>query len=106
MRECCDGAFELASIAYPDGVHLHPERSGRALHRAELARPGHCTESLNERHSLHAIGYANSIDAQRHHQPTRESVRRAEENARRRFAAILARTKILNAEGKTTECLQ
>ena len=26
----------------------------RALHRAELARPGQCTGSLKERHSLHA----------------------------------------------------
>jgi hypothetical protein len=47
-----------------------------------------------------------SIDAQLHHQPTRESVRRAEENARLRFATILARAKILNAEGKTTECMR
>jgi hypothetical protein len=47
-----------------------------------------------------------SIDAQRHYQPTRESVQRAVENARLRFAAILARAKILNAEGKTTKCLQ
>lgn len=47
-----------------------------------------------------------SIGAQLHHQPTPESVRRAEENARLQFATILARAKILNAEGKTTECMQ
>jgi hypothetical protein len=47
-----------------------------------------------------------SIDAQLHHQTTRESVRRAEENARLRFAAILARAKILDAQGKATECMQ
>jgi len=47
-----------------------------------------------------------SIDAQLHYQPTRESVRWAEENARLRFAPILARAKILNAEGKTTDCMQ
>jgi hypothetical protein len=47
-----------------------------------------------------------SVGAQLHHQPTPESVRRAEEDARLRFAAILARAKILIAEGKTTECMQ
>jgi hypothetical protein len=44
----------LAGIAYPDRAHLHPEQGGRALHRAELARPSQCTESLKERHLFHA----------------------------------------------------
>ena len=47
-----------------------------------------------------------SVDAQLHHQPTRESVRRGEESAQSMFAAILARAKSLNAAGKTTECIQ
>ena len=47
-----------------------------------------------------------SIDAQLHHQPTRDSVRRAVENANLRFASILAHAKTLNADGKTTECIQ
>jgi hypothetical protein len=47
-----------------------------------------------------------SIDAQLHHQPTQDSVRRADENARLRLAAILARAKTLNADGKATECVQ
>src|SRR5215831_4304207 len=47
-----------------------------------------------------------STDAQLHHQPTRDSVRRAEENAKLRFASILARAKTLNAAGKVTECIQ
>jgi hypothetical protein len=47
-----------------------------------------------------------SIDAQLHHQPTADSVRRAEENARLKFASILARAKTLNADGKMTECIQ
>jgi len=47
-----------------------------------------------------------SIDAQLHRQPTRESVRRAEEDAKLKFAAILARAKTLNANGKTTQCIQ
>jgi len=47
-----------------------------------------------------------SIDAQLHHQPTPDSVRRGEENAQSRFAAILARAKILNADGKTSECFR
>ena len=47
-----------------------------------------------------------SIDSQLHHQPTPESVRRAEEHAQLRFAVALARAKILNADGKTTECIQ
>src|SRR5262245_38196342 len=54
MRECRDGAIELAGIAYPDGEHLRPERAGRALHRAALTRPGRYPRSLKERHSLHA----------------------------------------------------
>ena len=47
-----------------------------------------------------------SIDAQLHHQPTRDSVRRAEENAQLRLLSILARAKTLNADGKMTECIQ
>jgi hypothetical protein len=47
-----------------------------------------------------------SVDAQLHRQPTPRSVRQAGENAQLRFAAILARAKILNADGKTTECIQ
>jgi len=47
-----------------------------------------------------------STDAQLYHQPRRESVQRAEENARLSFAAILERAKILNADGKATECVQ
>ncbi len=47
-----------------------------------------------------------SIDAQLHHQPTPRSVRWADENAQSMFAAILARAKTLNADGKTTECIQ
>jgi hypothetical protein len=47
-----------------------------------------------------------SIDAQLHRQPTPESLRRAEANAQLRLAAVLARAKILSAEGKTPECIQ
>src|SRR5262245_3479348 len=47
-----------------------------------------------------------SIDPQLHHQPTRDSVRRAEQNAKLRFASILARAKTLNTDGKMTECIQ
>ena len=47
-----------------------------------------------------------SIDAQLHHQPTQDSVRRAEENAQGRFEEILERAKIMNADGQTTECIQ
>src|SRR5262249_61821946 len=35
-------------------AHLHPERWGQGLHRAELARPGRYGRSLQERHALHA----------------------------------------------------
>jgi hypothetical protein len=47
-----------------------------------------------------------SVGAQLHHQPTRESVRRAEENVQSTFAAILAHAKMLEADGKTAECIQ
>jgi hypothetical protein len=49
---------------------------------------------------------AQSVDAQLHHQPTQRSVRTAGENAQSMFAAILARAKALNADGKTDECIQ
>jgi hypothetical protein len=47
-----------------------------------------------------------SIDAQLHHQPTSESVGRAEEKAQLRFVAILTRAKMLNEDGKTMQCIQ
>ena len=47
-----------------------------------------------------------SIDAQLHHQPTPDTVRRAEEIAKCRFASLLARAKDLNAAGQMTECIQ
>ena len=47
-----------------------------------------------------------SVDAQLHHQPTPESVRRADANAHLGFATILAHAKALNADGKTDECIQ
>jgi hypothetical protein len=47
-----------------------------------------------------------SVDAQLHHQPTPRSVQRADENAQSMFAAILARAKALNADGKADECIQ
>jgi len=47
-----------------------------------------------------------SIDAQLHHQPTPASVWRAEQNAQFRLRWILAHAKLLNAGGKTGECLQ
>ena len=45
---------------------------------------------------------AQSVDAQLHHQPTPRSARTADENAQSMFAAILARAKALNADGKLT----
>jgi hypothetical protein len=48
---------------------------------------------------------AQSVQAQLHYQPTQESVRQAEENARSLFAEILAHAKMLNADGKTVECI-
>jgi hypothetical protein len=71
-----------------------------------------CSDEIGQLEAYQSIGnpiakptLPQSIDAQLHHQPTRGSVRQAEENARLRFATVL-RAKILNAEGKTTECMQ
>src|SRR5262245_11604746 len=47
-----------------------------------------------------------TVDAQLHHQPTPDSVRRAEKNATLVFASILARAKTLNEDGRMTECIQ
>lgn len=47
-----------------------------------------------------------SIGAQLGHQPTPESVRRAEVDSRGGVDAILTRAKALDAEGKTAECME
>jgi hypothetical protein len=47
-----------------------------------------------------------SVEAQLHHQPTRQSVQQAEEAAHSMFVAMLAHAKMLNADGKTAECIQ
>jgi hypothetical protein len=47
-----------------------------------------------------------SVDAQLGYQPTPDSVRRADAEARARFAAVLNRAKAFEAEGKSAECLQ
>jgi len=46
-----------------------------------------------------------SIGAQLHRQPTPDSVRRAEVDSIPDLDAILSRTKDLDAEGKTAECM-
>jgi hypothetical protein len=45
-----------------------------------------------------------SVGAQLGHQPTPESVRRAEKQAQSRFAAALARARALDARGKLAQC--
>ena len=47
-----------------------------------------------------------SIGAQLRHQPTPESVRRAEVDSRAGLDGILTRAKALDAEGKTAECME
>jgi hypothetical protein len=47
-----------------------------------------------------------SVDAQLGYQPTPDSVKRAEADARGRFATILDRAKAFDAEGKAAECMQ
>jgi len=47
-----------------------------------------------------------SVGAQLRHQPTPESVRRAEADSRAGLDAILTRAKALDAEGKTPECME
>src|SRR5262245_10666732 len=47
-----------------------------------------------------------SIGAQLGHQPTPESVRRAEIDSRAGIDAILSRAKAHDEEGKTTECME
>ena len=79
------------------------------------AHAGTCGEEIAQLEALidESMGKAlakptisQSVDAQLHHQPTPESVRRADENARLRFATILAHAKALNTDGKTDECIQ
>jgi hypothetical protein len=47
-----------------------------------------------------------SVDAQLGHQPTKESVERAEAQSESSFAAILNRAKAFDAQGKAAECMQ
>lgn len=47
-----------------------------------------------------------SIGAQLGHQPTRESVERAEDMAQANLVQALLRAKALDAEGKQAECMQ
>jgi hypothetical protein len=47
-----------------------------------------------------------SIGAQLRHQPTPDSVRRAEVDSRAGLDAVLTRAKALDAEGKTAECME
>jgi hypothetical protein len=47
-----------------------------------------------------------SIGAQLGHQPTPQSVRRAEVDSKAGLDAILIRAKALDAEGKTAECME
>jgi hypothetical protein len=60
------------------------------------------------RHSARNAGVSapQSIGAQLHHQPTRESVARAEGMAQADLEKALARAKALNAEGREGECMQ
>jgi hypothetical protein len=76
------------------------------------ARTGPCSDTIAQVEALVDPSTGNrvarltapqSIGAQLSHQPTPESVRRAEEDAHLRFASILAHARILDAEGKTTE---
>src|SRR5262249_43047223 len=53
-RECSDSALNLIGTAQVDRPHLHPQRWGRGLDRAELTRPGRYGRILKERRSLYA----------------------------------------------------
>jgi hypothetical protein len=76
------------------------------LHVAS-AYAGTCSDGIAQLEALDQLmaTLPQSIGAQLHHQPTRDSVRRAEEIARA-LPSILARAQILNTAGKTTECIQ
>ena len=47
-----------------------------------------------------------TVDAQLGHEPTPESIERAEAQAKTRFEATLAHAKALDAQGKSAECAQ
>ena len=47
-----------------------------------------------------------SVGAQLGHQPTPASVKQAEKQAQSRFAAILARARVLDAQGRHTQCMR
>jgi hypothetical protein len=83
--------------------------------RLTLAQGDTCSDQIAQLEALASQSMGNavakptvpqSVDAQLHHQPTPGSVRQAEENAKWRFASILARARTLNADGRMTECIQ
>jgi hypothetical protein len=59
IRGACEGrhiTLDVAGIAQVDRAHLHSERWGRGLHRAQLARPCRYSGISQERYSLYAGG--------------------------------------------------
>jgi hypothetical protein len=63
-------------------------------------------KALSESNPAAGPTASQSIGAQLRHQPTPESVRRAEVHSRAGLDAILTRAKALDAEGKTAECME
>jgi hypothetical protein len=78
----------------------HASPCGDAIAQLEKAA------RLSESNSAVGPTASQSIGAQLGHQPTPESVRRAEADSRAGIDAILTRAKALDAEGKTAECME
>ncbi|HEV7394359.1 MAG TPA: hypothetical protein VGO08_22155 [Burkholderiales bacterium] len=77
------------------------------------ALAGPCTADISQLESTVRISTTNSlagptgqqtIAAQLGHQPTQDSVRQAEEQARARVESILSRAKALDTQGRADEC--
>jgi hypothetical protein len=63
------------------------------------------TLPLNQKGAPVVVGSApQSIDAQLEHQPTPESIARAEQRAQSEVAAVLAQADAFDAAGKQSEC--
>jgi hypothetical protein len=79
------------------------------------AHAGPCTEAIAQFEKAVRESKSNpdagpggpqSIAAQLEHQPTAESMKLAERKAQKGFQAVLARAKMLDAEGKRAACME
>lgn len=101
MSAACAGALIGAARAEDAGVtdRARPGACGAAIAQMETA--------LSQAHANgHVVGSApESLTALLHHQPTRESVAKAESESEKRVEASIEIARKLRLDGKRSECI-